>query len=162
MIVLDKNNYSNLETLLSITGRDIESQEEIIQFDKISFKWKKIKTSEELLKGRQFATYDNDPVIITIKKLLVENPKGFEISSNELLEKIYEITGIVPIQKNVAMLTKYVNQLKFKLQQNDNIFYEPPNHNGGSKGRKMFFCIPNNKKDEKYEPIQESINLYNI
>lgn len=150
MIVLSKTNRSNSETLFSITGRDVESYEEIVQFDKSSFKWKTLHSGEELLKMQEAATYDNDPAIITIKQLLKQMPKGFEMTSSELFKKIFEITGSIPRQKNAAGLTKHINALKYKLMQNDNIYYCPPNPNGGSNGRKMFFSIPN-KNNEKIE-----------
>lgn len=149
MIVLSKTDRSNSETLFSITGRDVESYEEIIQFDKNSCKWKTLHTEQELIKMKQVATYNNDPVVITIKKLLERNPEGFEITSTDLLKEVFEITKTVPRQKNAATLTKHINSIAYKLQENDNIFYSPPNPNGGSAGRKLYFSIPINEELEE-------------
>ena len=155
MIVLSKPDRMQEETLFSITGRDVESYEQTIKFDKDTCHWTLLTTPEQLLEIRKNALYDNDPVVITIKELLKEFPNGFEISSSDLLDQIYKITGITPKQKSPASLTKYINDLCYKLQQNDNIFYSPPNPNGGSKGRTLYFCSPN-RSNENIENTDEN------
>lgn len=151
MIVLSKPDRMQEETLFSITGRDVESYEQTIKFDKNTCHWTLLTTPEQLLEIRKNAF----PVVITIKELLKEFPNGFEISSSDLLDQIYKITGITPKQKSPASLTKYINDLCYKLQQNDNIFYSPPNPNGGSKGRTLYFCSPN-RSNENIENTDEN------
>ncbi len=142
MIVLSKKNRTAPETLFSITGRDVDTSETIAVFDKQSHKWKVLQTPEELQKVQNLCTYENDPVVITIKALLKENPKGFQITASELLQKITEITGVTPKQTQPSSLSKHIHSLKYKLQINDNICYYPPSANGGSGGRKHYFSMP--------------------
>ena len=142
MIVLSKHNRTSPETLMSITGRDVEADEKIIKFNKNNYKWKLIGNSSELLKEQNLTLYNNDPVVITIKALLQDNPKGIYITASELLVKISEITGVIPKQSTPATLSKYINTIKYKLQEYDNIFFAPANSNGGAGGRKLYFSIP--------------------
>lgn len=161
MIVLSKSDRSHPETVFSITGRDVESYEQTIQFDNNIYRWKLLHTQEQLFEIKKNALYDNDPVVITIKELLKECPNGFEISSSDLLDQIYKITNIIPKQKTPASLTRYIGTLRYKLQQHDNIFYAPPNPNGGSNGRKLYFSTPNRSNEnledtddnKSYDPI---------
>lgn len=160
MIVLSKQDRTQSETVFSITGRDVESYEQIMQFDKNTYRWKLLHTQEELFEIKKNALYDNDPVVITIKELLKECPNGFEISSSDLLDQIFRLTNTIPKQKTPASLTRYINTLRYKLQQHDNIFYVPPNTNGGSSGRKLYFSTPNRNNedieetnDKIYDPI---------
>ena len=142
MIVLSKVNRSTEETMISITGRDVEYSEKLMIFDKEAYRWKLLANQEELKQMHSISLYNNDPVVITIKALLQENPKGIQITSSELLVKITETTGTVPKQGTPATLSRYINRLKFKLQENDNIFFSPANSNGGAGGRKLYFSMP--------------------
>ena len=84
--------------------------------------------------------YQNNPIIITIRKLLEENPEGIKIKSSELLTKIYEITGVFPKRDNPNSLSIEINDnLQFQLLKYDGIYYEKPNENGWKLGRLMHF-----------------------
>jgi len=142
MMVLSKVNRSSEETMISITGRDVEYSEKLMIFDKECYRWKMLANQEELKEKQAISLYNNDPVVITIKELLKENPKGIQITASELLIKITEITGTVPKQGTPATLSRYINRLKFKLKEYDKIFFSPANSNGGAGGRKLYFSKP--------------------
>lgn len=141
MIVLSRKYRTAPETTFSITGRDVSEFENTIIFDKVLYKWKVIQTQEELQRIQNLCSYENNPVVITIKKLLKENPKGISITSSELLKEIFKTTNVVPKQSTPSSLSRYLKLLQYELQKNDNIFYYPPSANGGSSGRKHYFCI---------------------
>lgn len=144
-IVLTKSNYQDSQALISITGRDVESTEKLLMFNTNSFKWEVIGNESDIKDLAERFAYDVNPIIMTIKKLLEENPDGLEISSETLLKKIIEITGSRPRQKDAKALTRHINdKLQFDLLQFDGIHYEKPNENGGSAGRKMYFSKPKN------------------
>ena len=136
------------EVKFSIEGRDVESNEKLLLFNKETFKWEVICSDLEALDTRtDIEIYNSDPVVITIKKLLEEKPEGFEIASINLREKIKEITKTEPEQPNAQTLTRYIReQLQAKLSKYDNIYYKPPSKDGGNKGRKMFFSKPKVEK----------------
>lgn len=132
------------EVVFSIEGRDVESNEKLLTFNKETFKWEVICSDLEALETRtDIEIYNSDPVVITIKKLLEEKPEGFELTSKDLREKIFEITKTIPEQPNPQTLTRYINEhLQAKLSKYDGIYYKQPSTNGGNKGRKMFFSKP--------------------
>lgn len=143
-IVLEKAENKK-EVEFSIEGRDVESNEKLLLFNKETFKWEVICSDLEALETKtEIEIYNSDPVVITIKKLLEKYPEGFEISSKDLLLKIREITKTKPLQKNPQALTRYINEhLKSKLSKYDGIYYESPSKNGGNNGRKNFFSKAN-------------------
>lgn len=132
------------EVEFSMEGRDVESTEKLLLFNKETCKWEVVCSDLEALETRtDIEIYNSDPVVITIKKLLEEKPKGFEITSKDLREKIFEITKTTPEQPNPQTLTRYINEhLQAKLSKYDGIYYKKPSTNGGNKGRKMFFSQP--------------------
>jgi len=128
------------EVVFSIEGRDVESTEKLLIFNKETLKWEVICDDLEAKEAKaDIDIYESNPIVITINKLLEENPEGIKITSTELLEKIIEITGTKPFKTGSA-LTKHINsKLKLDLLYFGEIHYEPPPENGGSSGRNMFF-----------------------
>jgi len=142
MIVLSKLNENN-NIQLSITGRDVESTEKIIRFNKESFKWEIVNETYCIQTIGEEEIYKYNPIVITIKKMLFLHPEGYETTATELLKKIYELTKTNIKQKTPQALTREINNnLKDLLFKYDGIYYNPPNENGGSGGRKMFFSKP--------------------
>lgn len=126
------------EVLFSIQGRDVESNEKILLFNQETFKWEVVCSDLETKKDVDI--YNANPIVITIKKLLEENPGGLKIKSAELLKKIIETTGTKPKQTTPNALTRYISEkLQYDLLTFDKIHYEPPSKDGGNSGRFMFF-----------------------
>lgn len=145
-IVLAKNNYQDNQALISITGRDVIENEKLLMFDIVSCKWGVVGDASDFQNMMEQFEYENNPIIITIKKLLEEQPEGVKITASDLLKKIYEFTGSYPKSDKPNTLSREINSnLQFLLLKYDGIHYEPPNENGGSAGRKMYFAKP--KKD---------------
>lgn len=132
------------EVLLSIQGRDVESNEKLLIFNKETLKWEVVCSDLEAKEAKKDVDiYNGNPIVITIKRLLEENPEGLKIKSEELLKKIIEITKVRPQQKTPNALTRYISEkLQYDLYAFDGIHYEAPSENGGSKGRVMFFAKP--------------------
>ncbi|MBQ9298114.1 MAG: AAA family ATPase [Clostridia bacterium] len=148
MIVLSKSENTN-EVELSITGRDVESVEKIIKFNTESFQWEVLYNVEE---RTEEMLYKANPIAITIKKMVSVNPEGYKTTSNDLLKTIKEFTGTNPKQNTPQALTRYINtELQYLLLKYDNIHYTPPNKNGGSNGRKMFFTKVITEQDTSIE-----------
>lgn len=149
-IVLSKSNYKDEQALLSITGRDVMETEKLLRFDIISCKWNVIGDSSDWENMMERFEYENNPTIITIKKLLKENTEGIKITASDLLKKIFEITGNYPKQDLPQTLSREINaNLQFQLLKFDGIYYQEPNKNGGASGRKMYFSKPKNEEKEE-------------
>lgn len=145
-IVLAKSNYQDSQALISITGRDVMENEKLLTFDIVSFKWGVVGDASNWENMMEQLEYERNPIIITIKKLLEENPEGIKITASDLLIEIFNKTGNYPKQDKPNTLSREINSnLRFQLLEFDRIHYEPPNENGGSAGRKMYFSKP--KKD---------------
>lgn len=144
-----KDSENNLK--FYITGRDIESQEMTLKIsDKETCKWEVLYSEFDNVETRtEEMLYNGNPIVISIKKMLSINPDGYKTTSSDLIKTVKQLTGTYPNQK-VNTLTKYIkNDLQFKLMKYDGISYTPPNEDGGSAGRTMFFCKP--KIEEKTE-----------
>ena len=72
------------EATLNITGRDMESQQFKIRFNKKTFKWEYIGTSEEVALQRLREEYENSPITETIKKLIKQGGGSWEGSAKEI------------------------------------------------------------------------------
>lgn len=143
MMVIDKIKNRDSEVLFSLTGRDVESLDKTLTFNKDLFKWEVIYESKDLEVKRKKDMYENNPTVVTIKKLVNDNPKGIKITSSDLLKKIVEITGTFPKQQTPQTLSREINtNLQFLLLKYDRIHYSQANKNGGSSGRTMYFSKP--------------------
>ena len=89
MIVMSKEKRSNNQTKMSIIGRDVESSEILLEFNNTDFKWNIIGSLEEQDKIRREKTYRMNPLVMTIIKLVEEQPKGVLIKASEIRTKMF-------------------------------------------------------------------------
>lgn len=125
------------EVLFSIQGRDVESNEKLLLFNKETFKWEVVCSDLEALESKTDTDiYERNPIVLTIKKLLEENPTGVKITASDLLAKIFEITGTYPKEDKPNTLSREItSNLQHKLLKYDCIHYE-------HKARILFFSKP--------------------
>ena len=147
MMTISKEKRFEDKTILSLTERDIEGGEFMLRVENETHMWKLIGTQEDLKEMDKKFMYENNPIIITINELLEENPSGFEMTSTELYNQILFHTKNKPNVGSAGALTKAINKLQFDMWHYDSIYYESPNANGGSKGRKLYFCRRKDKKE---------------
>lgn len=150
MFALYKEQRNDKQSILAMSGRDIEEDELIISFDSTTCRWYLDGSREEFDKIKKKRLYDSNPTIITIRKLLSNSEtNSIKLTASELYEKIIEITGSRPKENQASGLTKTLNRIQFDMLEYDGIHYEPPPTNGGASGRKMYFCIPKTEDDNK-------------
>lgn len=143
-ILLYKDKIIDANANFMTQSRDFEDIKKTLFFD--NYKWNLIGDLDDFDKKIKKLSYESNPTVITIKKLLKENTEGVKISSADLIKEIIKTTETRPKQKDAKSLTRHItSELQFDLLEFDGIHYEPPNENGGSSGRKMFFSKP--KKD---------------
>lgn len=125
------------EVVFSIEGRDVESTEKLLLFNKETLKWEVVCSDLKILETRtDIEKYEHNPIVITIRRLLKENPTGIKITASDLLKKIFEITGTYPKENKPNTLSREItSNLQFDLLKYDGIHYE-------HKGRTLFFSIP--------------------
>ncbi len=137
-IILYKDDFKDENAHFVTQSRDFEGIEKILFFN--DCKWEVIGDSIDFDKELKKLSYETDPIVITINKLLEESPEGVKIIATDLLKKIIETTGIKPVDTPSALSKHIKNKLQFDLLAYGRIHYEPAPENGGSSGRKMFFC----------------------
>ena len=125
------------EVIFSIEGRDVESTEKLLILNKETCKWEVVCSDLEALEvGTDIGKYESNPTVITIRKLLEENPMGIKILASDLLRKIIEITKTYPKEDKPNTLSREItSNLQFDLLKYDGIHYE-------HKGRTLFFSKP--------------------
>lgn len=67
MIIKEKRD--DADATFYITGRDLENRELKIEFDRKNFRWKYLGTVDQLAEQRRLFEYDQNNVILTIKKI---------------------------------------------------------------------------------------------
>lgn len=74
MIVLSRSAGQDLTTTMSITGRDVYSNDFVIQFDKEACRWLMRNTVEEWEAEQAKVEYATSPLVKTIKKMVDQTP----------------------------------------------------------------------------------------
>lgn len=138
MLVLSKSKRTDSETILSVTGRDVDSSETVLEFDKATHKWRVIGSAEERAEELARREYEKDPIVITVKQLLEENPLGCSYTAEDLRLTCVEKAGAYPADNAIA-LSKRLRKLAPMLFVNDQIIYRPPSKNGSHGARKHTF-----------------------
>lgn len=81
-LVLTRDKRSGAQTTLSITGRDVESNEIVIEFDMSTYRWH---VAVDAKKSAERAEYNRSPLVKTIKNLIDESPDGWYGTAQELI-----------------------------------------------------------------------------
>lgn len=137
-MLLYKDDFKDTNAHFVTQSRDFKDIEKILFFN--DCRWEVIGDSIDFDKEIEKLSYETDPIVITINKLLEENPEGLKITADQLLKKIIETTGIKPKDTPSALSKHIKSKLQYDLLAYGGIHYEPPPENGGSSGRNMFFC----------------------
>lgn len=136
MIVMSKEKREDINTKLSLTGRDVEMQDYQIQFNKTTCRWSLIGTAEEVEKTKVIEEYNNNPLIQTIRQLLKQYKEGWSGSASELISASRYLK--VPIRDTAQKVGKEIEKQQDMLFQQDNIIYTPIRNGSGAK--KHSFC----------------------
>lgn len=74
-LVLTRDKRSDAETLLSITGRDVDEQELVCRFNKGTCRWEVLGDAETVAAQKAQREYEDNPIVQTIVKLVSQrNP----------------------------------------------------------------------------------------
>lgn len=136
-LVMTRAKRTDTQTTLSITGRDVESNETVIEFRKDDYKWHVIGNADWIAEQRARMEYNNSSIVQTIKKLLEQSPGGWNGSMQELLDagKHFANTYLAATPRD---LTAKVKALEKPLFDYDGIVHERAKH-GNAGGKHHFF-----------------------
>ena len=154
IFLICKKTRADKEATLKMIGRDIETNDLIIVFDPdVTYKWRLVGTAEERTADNERLEYDNDPVVRTIRHLLLENPIGVEITASEFMTVMVRYTDTMFSPKQIG---RAFSNLTEKLFKHDRIIYKP----GNSKTRKHSFYRHEDKIVSIFghsETVQEAV-----
>ena len=132
-ITLTRAKRTDDETKLSITGRDVGSDEIVLSFNKNSFRWNVLGSAEEIAEQRAREEYDASPIVLTIKKLVAQNPGGWSGTMKDLMNAGKYLAGAY-LANTPHALAKAVGVLERPLYEYDGITHtRTGNGTGGGK-----------------------------
>lgn len=131
-IVLDKKNRMDDEASFILTGRDIEQQERILTFDKTRCRWIMQGTAAEIAEQRRIADYEANPIVKTLRELLLQGDGTWTGNAQKLMElgQHYTHTELAPSSQALA---KALVELDPLLWERDAIKYRTVSNGSGGK-----------------------------
>lgn len=152
MMVMTKAKRNEDTTTLSVTGRDVEMQELVLQFDKNSCLWKNLGDVDAFAEQQARAEYVDNPIVKVIKRLLEQSPTGeWSGTCQQLLD-----AGIPIVRMSLAdtprALAGKLKGLDGPLMEYDGIIREhKDNGTGGGKNRFYYAGAPQFEEMEQSE-----------
>lgn len=92
-LIITKKNRGDTEATLNMTGRDIRNDELVISFDDRTCIWSVIGTAAEEEEKRRRLSYLKEPLMITVKSLVKDNPDGWSGTAADLLLEARKLFG---------------------------------------------------------------------
>ena len=140
-MVLTRVNRNDEQTALSIVGRDVESSDTMIQFDKKTFRWLMLGDADWLAEQRAKLEYENNKIVATIKLLLEESPAGWRGTAQELLEAGKRSTRTY-LANTPRDLTNKLKALDKPLFDYNGIVHERTKNGKGGGPHKFYYSTP--------------------
>lgn len=129
--VLEREKRTDEQTTMSITSRDLGEIAYSISFNKDTYKWENGGNAEWLRKERERLDYYENPVVITIKKLLEQSPENrWDGTAKQLLEAGETLYSGGYIATDAQNLGYKLRKLEEPLLRYDNIIYSTGKKNG--------------------------------
>lgn len=132
-MVLTKEKRGDSNATLSVVGRDIESSDTVLQFNKDTCYWENLGDADWFAEQQARREYQESPIVRTIKKLLEQSPEGWSGTAQQLLEagRFISHTSLAPTPRDLSGKLKGLSK---SLLDYDGIIYErKSNGSGGGK-----------------------------
>lgn len=139
MMVLTRDKRNDANTTLSVIGRDIEGSDMVLTFSSETCRWSVVGSTQDIAIQQSRRTYENNPIVRTIKALLEQNPAGWRGTMSELLTAGLKVTGR-QLASGPRELTAKL-QLLDDLLAVDGIAHTRTSHGTGG-GKHQFRAIP--------------------
>lgn len=132
-MVLTKEKRGDSNATLSVVGRDIESNDTVLQFNKETCHWENLGDADWFAEQQARREYQESPIVRTVKKLLEQSPEGWSGTAQQLLEagRFISHTSLAPSPRDLSGKLKSLGK---SLLDYDGIVYErKSNGSGGGK-----------------------------
>ena len=149
-LVLTRDKRSDETTTLSVTGRDVDSDDLELRFDKASCRWTVLASAAESARTR----YENDPVVKTIRRLLDTGGGKWEGTAGQLL-KAGQALGYGRIAPTAQKLGFELRTIIPQLTQYDSVEHDMSRTNTGNRIHK--FSSRENDEENVWQEANELI-----
>lgn len=139
-MVLTKEKRGDERTIFSVTGRDIESNDTILLFNKDTCYWENLGDADTLAEQQAYAEYTDSPIVRTVKKLLSQSrDETWSGTAQQLMDAGLFLTR-EPLADSTRALTNKLKGLDKMLLEYDGIAYERK-ANGSGGGKHKFYAV---------------------
>lgn len=115
--------FDESPTTLSMTGRDVESREQLIRFSKDNHKWYTVGDKADLATKAYTSQMEQDPLVILIRKLVDISPDGWTGNATDLQkEAVIKNVASIPtwraqdIGRKISQVEVYLLQIRIQHQ----------------------------------------------
>lgn len=138
-MVLTKEKRVDSNATFSAIGRDIESSDIILRFNKDTCYWENLGDADWFAEQQARLEYQESPVVKTIKKLLEQSPAGWNGTAQQLLDAGRFIARM-PLADSTQALTNKLKGLDRLLLENDGIVHERKKNGSGGGKHKFYYA----------------------
>ena len=93
IFIIYKKKRTDEMASLHMTGRDVRQQDIVINYNEKTYNWEIVQSPEELARERERQRLEEDPLVITLKRLIEPSPHKWEGTASDLMKAIYDVTG---------------------------------------------------------------------
>lgn len=146
--VIDKEKRMDNEAVLNITGRDLDSAELKMKYNKATYRWEYMGTKEDIDNQRAELEYKNNHIRKTIVKLVQQNGGEWQGTASDIRQASYYFKGF-EISERAEKVGKFINNNKEFLLWLDNIDVKDKSHR-----MKVFTTVPTVQTDTTVPTVQ--------
>lgn len=139
-MVLTKEKRGEEKTIFSATGRDIESNDTILQFNKDTCYWENLGDIDTFSEQQAYTEYADSPIVRTVKKLLAQSHDESWTGTAQQLMDAGRFLIREPLADSTRALTNKLKGLDKMLLEYDGIAYERK-ANGSGGGKHKFYAV---------------------
>lgn len=156
-MVLSKEKRDDENATLSIVGRDVESADAVLHFNRDSCKWENLGDADWFAEQQAHREYQESPTVKTIKKLLAQSTDGEWGGTAQQLLDAGTYIARTRLAASARDLTSQLKQMDKLLFEYDNIIHERKSN--GTGGGKHLFYYGNLAPLEEMEPDENNLFL---
>ncbi len=138
ILVISKPKRQAETALLNVTGRDVETRELELRFEKERCRWENLGETEALAERRAREEYEASPLVRTVRKLVAGS--GLWMGTATELERAARYIVRQPLAGSPTQLNKEIAAVEHELFKNDGICHTVRKNGNG--GKKHIFELP--------------------
>lgn len=160
MLVLIKENRSDSSARFAVVGRDVESLDAVLRFDRETCRWANLGDADAFAEQQRRSEYMASPITLTLRKLLEQRPQGWEGTATDLLTAGQYIarTSLAATARDLSAKLKAMSGLFLEM---DGIVYTRRS-NGSGGGKHVFtYARPQEEPEEASLFTAELTQMHN-